>query len=99
MRPEARLADGAEQALERLVPQEVDALLGEVELHLLSGGMGLAAGAEHGLVPLGHLGRLSDVEVALVDEPLDDAVEQLAQLPLDLPVPLGVPGRTRPGAP
>ena len=92
MRPEARLADAAEQVLERLVAEEVDALLGQVELDLLRRRARLAAGPEHRLVALGHLRRLGDVEVALVHQPLDDLVEQLAELALDLLVLLGVAG-------
>ncbi len=95
MGPEARLAHGAEQALQRLVAEEVDAFLGQVELHLLRGRLRLAAGPEHRLIALGHLrdlGRLSHVQVAFVDQPLHDAVEQLAQVVLGLAIPLGIAG-------
>ena len=81
---------GAEQPLERLVSQEVDTLLGQIELHLLRRRARLALGTEHRLVALWNLRRLAHVEVAFVDEPLDDLVEQLTQLLLDLVVTLGV---------
>jgi hypothetical protein len=58
--------------------------------------MGLTAGAEHALIALGHLGGLAYVEVALVDEPLHDLVQQLAELLLQLLVALGVAGRVAP---
>ena len=91
--PKLDLPTRAEQVLERLVAEEVDALLGEVELDLLRRRAGLAAGAEHATgSPGGTCGAWLDVEVALVDQPLDDLVEQLAQLALDLLVPLGVAG-------
>ena len=41
-----------------------------------------AAGARDRLVAGGHLRRRFDVEVALVDQPLDEVVEQLGELAL-----------------
>ena len=96
MRAEARLADAAQQILERLVAEEVDPLLGEAEVHLLRGRLRRAARPEHRLVAGRHLRRLADVQVPLVDQALDDPVEQLAELALDLLVPLGVAGALAP---
>ncbi len=50
----------------------------------------LAAGTEEGLVAGGHLGRVVDLEEALVDEALDDLVEQLGELALEVLVLRGV---------
>ena len=44
------------------------------------GGVGETAGAGHRLVAGGHLRRRVDVEVALLDEPGDELVEQLGEL-------------------
>ena len=88
MTPERRLADAAEQVAQRAVAEEVDALAGEVELDLLRGGVCLAARPEHRLMTLRDLWCLLDVEVALVDHPLHDLVEQLRELLLDLGIAL-----------
>src|ERR671922_305407 len=48
---EAGFADAAEQVLQRTVAEEVDALFGEVELHLLSGFLGHPARTEQRLLP------------------------------------------------
>src|SRR5207248_3899201 len=93
MSPEARLADAAEQVLESAVAEEVDALFGEVELHLLGGFFRHSPRAEQRLLPRGHLGRLADVQVPLVDQLLDDFVEQLGELALEI----GVAGRVARG--
>src|SRR5437660_791873 len=60
VRAEAGLADRAEQVLEGAVAEEVDALLGEVELHLLSRLLGPAAGSEQGL-QVDRVGQLGEV--------------------------------------
>src|SRR4029450_10544845 len=83
---EARLAYAPKQILECLVTQEIDALLGQIEMHLLGGGLGHTARSEHRLIPTRDLGRLGDVEVPFVDEPLHDPIEQLTQLTLDLAI-------------
>jgi len=88
---EARLADAAQQVFQRPVAEKIDALLGEVELHLLSGFFGHPAGAEQGLLARRQLRRLADVQVAFLHQFLDDLVEQLRQLALQVGVALGVP--------
>src|SRR5216683_1325483 len=93
VRPEARLADAAQQVLQGAVAEEIDALFGEVELHLLSRLFGHPARTEHRLLAGGHLGRLGHVQVALVDQLLDDLVEQLPQLALEIGVARRVAGR------
>src|SRR6266702_4156600 len=93
MGSEARLADAPEQVLQGPVAEEVDALFGEVELHLLGGFFGHSPRAEQGLLPRRHLGRLADVQVPLVDQLLDDLVEQLGELALEI----GVAGRVAGG--
>src|SRR5256884_9092287 len=92
MGSEARLADAPEQVLQGSVAEEVDALFGEVELHLLGGFFGHSPRAEQGLLPRRHLGRLADVQVPLVDQLLDDLVEQLRELALEVGVARRVPG-------
>jgi hypothetical protein len=92
VRSEARLTDAAQQVLERLVAEEVDGLVGEGELHLLRRLARHAARAEHRLLRAGHLGRLGDVQVALLHEPLHDLVQQLGELALQVGVALGVSG-------
>src|SRR5256712_634100 len=93
VRPEARLADAAQQVLQGAVAEEIDALLGEVELHLLRRFIGHPARTEHRLLAGGHLGRLGHVQVALVDQLLDDLVEQPPQLALEVGVAGRVAGR------
>jgi len=92
MGPEARLADAAQQVLERLEAQEVHPLGGQVKLDLLRRTGRLTPRPEHGLVTLGHPRRLLQREHPLVNQPLDDLVEELGQLPLDLLVPLVTAG-------
>jgi hypothetical protein len=82
--------------LERLVPEKIHALLGQVELDLPRRRCGLPRRPQERGVPLRHLGRLLDVEIALLDEALHDRVEQLAQLALQVAVPLRVTGRVAP---
>src|SRR5882762_1772617 len=93
VRPEARLADAAQQVLQGAVAEEIDALLGEVELHLLSRLFRHPARTEHRLLAGGHLGRLGHVQVALIDQLLNDLVEQLPQLALEIGVARRVAGR------
>src|SRR6266404_6478056 len=93
VRPEARLADAAQEVLQGAVAEEIDALFGEVELHLLSRLFGHPARTEHRLLAGGHLGRLGHVQVALVDQLLNDLVEQLPQLALEIGVARRVAGR------
>src|SRR5437867_3239456 len=93
---EARLADAPQEVLQGPVAEKVDAPLGEVELHLLGRLLRHAAGAEQRLLAGGHLGRLGDVQIALVDQFLDDLVEQLGELALQVGVARGVAGRFAP---
>ena len=92
VRSEARLADAAHELAERAVAEEVDTLLGEIELHLLCGRMGLPAGPQHGLVALGHLRCLLGREISLVHQFLHDLVEQVGELAFDLPVSCPIAG-------
>src|SRR5438034_1196980 len=93
VRPEARLADASQQVFQGAVAEKIDALLGEVELHLLSRFFGHPARTEQRLLARGHLGRLGHVQVALIDQLLNDLVEQLAQLTLEIGVARRVAGR------
>src|SRR5947208_1084414 len=92
VRPEARLADASQQVFQGAVAEKIDALLGEVELHLLSRFLGHPTRTEQWLLARGHLGRLGHVQVALVDELLDDLVEQLPQLALEIGVARRIAG-------
>src|SRR5207253_3089423 len=74
--PEARLADAPQEVFQGSIAEEVDALLGEIELHLLGGLLGHPARTEQRLLPGRYLGRLGHVQVALVHELLGDLVEQ-----------------------
>src|SRR5213593_1737591 len=87
---EARLPDRAEQVLEGAVAEEVDALVGEIELHLLRRFLRDPARPEQRLLGARHAGRLVHREVALLDQLLDDLVQQLGELALQVGVPLGV---------
>ena len=78
------MSERAEDAAERLVAEEVDPLLGEVELHVARRGVGEAPRSGDGLLTGGHLGRSVDVQVALVHEALDEVVEHLRELRLRL---------------
>ena len=60
-------------------------------MHLLRRAASLAAGPQHRAVSGRHARSLLGGEESLLDQPLDDPVEQLPQLPLDLPVPRFVP--------
>src|SRR5207247_1009386 len=82
----------SEQSRIRAVAEEIDAVLSEVELHLLRGFFRHSARPEEGLLPRRHLGRLGDVQVAVFDQLLDDLVEQLRELALQLGIPLGISG-------
>src|SRR3989475_20622 len=93
VRPEARLADASQQVFQGAVAEKIDALLGEVELHLLSSFLGHPTRTEQRLLARGHLGRLGHVQVALVDQLLNDLVEQLPQLALEIGVARRVAGR------
>jgi len=90
--PGGQARSAAQQVQFNLTEKGIDFLGYKTLKNLLGRRAGLAAGAEHALVPLGDLGRLGDVEVALVDQALDDLVEQLAELLLDLLVARGVAG-------
>ena len=79
--------------LQRAIAEEVDPLVGEIELHLLRRFLRHAAGAEHGLLRPRHLRRLLQVQVALLDQLLHDLIEQIGQLFLQLGVFLCVAGR------
>ncbi len=93
VRAEARFPDAAQQVLERAITEKIDAFVGEIELHLLCRLFRHAAGAEHRLLRTGHLRRLLQVEVPLVDQLLDDLVEQIGELFLELGILAGVAGR------
>src|SRR5438093_218970 len=56
----------------------------------------ISTGAEQRLLAGGHLGRLGDVQIALVDQFLDDLVQQLGELALQVGVARGVAGRFAP---
>jgi hypothetical protein len=84
MAPEAGLADTPQQLLQGAVAKEVDSLVRQVEVDLLRRRVGLPSRPEHLLVSLRHGGRMLGVEVALLDQPLDDLVEELGQFLLDL---------------
>src|SRR6266702_1507043 len=93
VRPEARLADASQQVFQGAVAEKIEAFLGEVELLLLSRFLGHPARTEQRLLARGHLGRLGHVQVALIDQLLDDLVEQLPQLTLEIGVARRVAGR------
>src|SRR5579862_197752 len=80
VRAEARLAERREDSAERLVAEEVDALIREVELHVPRGRLREAAGAGDLLVPGRQRGGRFEVEVPLRDEALDDLVEHRREL-------------------
>ena len=72
---EGRPAEGPQQVAQGLVPEEVRALLGELELHRRPRGPHPAA-AGRGVVEGAVLGHL---QVALADHPLDDLVQELLE--------------------
>src|SRR5206468_3258360 len=82
--PKARLPERAKEAAQRLVAEEVDSLLGEIELDVARRGFGDAARSLERLVSRRHLRRRVHREVPLVDQPLDQLVEQLGELGLPL---------------
>jgi hypothetical protein len=84
VRPEARLAERAEDVAKALVAEEVDAFVGEVELHRLRGFARQPTRSGDGLMSGRHLRRRVDIQVAFSRELLDEIVEQLAEFFLRL---------------
>src|SRR5205814_1157438 len=74
MAAEARLAERPEEIAQRLVAEEVDALLGQVELDVARGRSGDASWSGERLVPPGHLRRRVDLEVTFFDQPLNELI-------------------------
>src|SRR5207247_7866921 len=79
---EARLPDRAEQVLEGAVAEEVDALVGEIELHLLRRFLRDPARPEQRLLGARHAWRVVHRQATLLDRLLDDLVQQLGELAL-----------------
>ena len=76
MRSQSGLTVGAEQRAERAVSQEVEALARKLELHRTGGGLADAARPRHRPRLVGGSWRPIDVQVALVDQPLNDVVQK-----------------------
>ena len=64
---------------ERLIPEEIDSLVRQVEVDLLCCRLCLSAGAQSFLIALGHIGRFFRCQVSLVDQTLDDLIDQLIE--------------------
>jgi len=79
--------------LQGSIAKKIDAFVGEVELDLLRGFLGHAAGAEHRLLRAGHLRGLLQIQISLFNQLLHDLIEQLGELFLQLRVFLRVAGR------
>ena len=80
VRPEARFPERAQDVAEALVAEEVDPLVGEIELDALGRAVSDAATPGYGLMAGGHLRRRLKIEIPFRRELLDQAVEQLAEL-------------------
>ena len=77
---EVRLAERAQDGAKGLVAEEVDCLVGEIELHRLRCGVRETTGSGDRLMSGGYLWRSIDVQVSLRGKTLNEIVEKLRKL-------------------
>ena len=76
---EARLSERAEDVAQALVAEEIDCLVGEIELNAFRCAVGEAAGPRERLMTRRHLWRRFEIQVSLGCQLLNETVEQLAR--------------------